>query len=68
MEKAIKKWWPVFVLPTLAAFIIGFIIPFVQGVYLSLCQFMTIKDAAFVGLQNFTKAFARQHLHARVLV
>ena len=58
MEKAIKKWWPVFVLPTLAAFIIGFIIPFIQGVYLSLCQFMTIKDATFIGLQNFTKAFA----------
>ena len=31
MEKAIKKWWPVFVLPTLAAFMIGFIIPFIQG-------------------------------------
>ena len=58
MEKAIKKWWPVFVLPTLAAFMIGFIIPFIQGVYLSLCQFMTIKDATFVGLQNFAKAFA----------
>ena len=38
MEKAIKKWWPVFVLPTLAAFIIGFIIPFIQGVYLSFCK------------------------------
>lgn len=58
MEKAIKKWWPVFVLPTLIAFIIGFIIPFIQGVYLSLCQFMTIKDASFIGLANFTKAFA----------
>lgn len=45
-------------LPTLGAFIIGFIIPFIQGVYLSLCQFMTIKDASFIGLQNFTKAFA----------
>ena len=53
MEKAIKKWWPVFVLPTLAAFIIGFIIPFIQGVYLALCQFTTIKDAAFVGCPNF---------------
>ena len=58
MEKAIKKWWPVFVLPTLIAFIIGFIIPFIQGVYLSLCQFMTIKDASFIGFANFTKAFA----------
>ena len=24
MEKAIKRYWPVFVLPTLIAFIIGF--------------------------------------------
>ena len=47
---------------------IGFIIPFIQGVYLSLCQFMTIKDATFVGLQNFAKALRRQHLHPRVLV
>ena len=58
MEKAIKKWWPVFVLPTLGAFIIGFIIPFIQGVYLSLCQFTTVKDAVFIGLDNFTRAFA----------
>ena len=45
-------------LPTLGAFIIGFIIPFIQGVYLSLCQFTTVKDAVFIGLDNFTRAFA----------
>lgn len=56
MEKAIRKWWPVFVLPTLAAFIIGFIIPFIQGVYLSFCQFTTIRDATFVGFDNFVRA------------
>ena len=34
MEKSIKKYWPIFVLPTFAAFIIGFIVPFIEGIYL----------------------------------
>ena len=58
MERAIKKWWPVFVLPTLAAFIIGFIIPFIQGVYLAFCQFTTIRDATFTGINNFVRALS----------
>ncbi|MFR3225673.1 MAG: carbohydrate ABC transporter permease [Blautia massiliensis (ex Durand et al. 2017)] len=53
MEKAIRKYWPVFVLPTLAAFIIGFLWPFAWGVYLSFCKFTTVKDVTFVGLQNY---------------
>ena len=44
MEKAIKKYWPVFLLPTLAAFIIGFIIPFAQGLYLSFCKYNMGRD------------------------
>ena len=48
MEKAIRKYWPVFVLPTMAAFMIGFIVPFIEGIYLSFCKFTTIKDADFV--------------------
>ena len=39
MEKAIRKYWPVFVLPTMAAFMIGFIVPFIEGIYLSFCKF-----------------------------
>lgn len=58
MQNNIKKYWPVFVVPTMAAFIIGFIIPFAQGLYLSLCEFSTVKSAVFVGIQNFTKSFA----------
>ena len=57
MEKAVKKYWPVFVLPTIAAFLIGFIIPFIEGIYLSFCNFTTIKDAKFVGIQNYLEAF-----------
>ena len=56
MEKAIKKYWPVFLLPTLAAFIIGFIIPFAQGLYLSFCKFTTVKKTTWVGISNYVKA------------
>ena len=56
MEKAIRRYWPVFVLPTLAAFCIGFIYPFVQGLYLSFCKFATIKKATFVGFKNYAYA------------
>ncbi|MDR1765219.1 MAG: sugar ABC transporter permease [Lachnospiraceae bacterium] len=57
MDKAIKRYFPVFMLPTLLAFVIGFIAPFILGVYLSFCKFTTINDATFVGLSNFAKIF-----------
>ena len=57
MEKAVKKYWPIFLLPTMVAFLIGFIIPFIEGIYLSFCNFTTIKDAKFVGIQNYIEAF-----------
>ena len=57
MEKAVKKYWPIFLVPTMAAFLIGFIIPFIEGIYLSFCNFTTIKDAKFVGIQNYLEAF-----------
>ena len=56
MEKTIKRYWPVFVLPTLAAFIIGFVWPFLQGLYLSFCKFITIDNATFNGLKNYAYA------------
>lgn len=55
MQKAIKRYFPVFVLPTLIAFTIGFLAPFVLGVYLSLCKFTTVTDAKFIGLSNYAK-------------
>lgn len=55
MEKAIKRYFPVFVLPTLIAFTIGFIAPFLLGIYLSFCKFTTVTDAKFIGLKNYTK-------------
>ena len=56
MEKAIKKRWPIFVLPTLIAFIIGFIVPFAMGIWLSFCEFTTVTDAKFIGFDNYVKA------------
>ena len=58
MEKALKKYSPVFVLPTLLAFIIGFVIPFAEGLYLSFCQFTTVKNAKFIGIGNYQRAFS----------
>ncbi len=57
MQRNIKKYWPIFLLPTLVAFILFFIAPFIIGVYLSFCKFTTITDATFVGLINYTKIF-----------
>ena len=51
MQKAISKYWPVFVLPTLIAFIIGFIWPFIWGIYLSFQRFTTVSKTTFVGIQ-----------------
>lgn len=55
MQKAIKKYFPVFVLPTLIAFLIGFLAPFILGIYLSFCKFTTVTDAEFVGFSNYIK-------------
>ena len=54
--KAIRRWWALFVLPTFAAFIIGFVVPFIYGIYLSFCKFSTVTDAQFVGFRNYEKA------------
>lgn len=58
MQKTLKKYFPVFVLPTLIAFAFAFILPFVMGVYLSFCKFKTITSAQFIGLENYVKIFA----------
>jgi len=57
MEKALKRYAPVFVLPTFLAFCIGFILPFIQGLYLSFCKFTTVENAQWVGFTNYIAAF-----------
>jgi raffinose/stachyose/melibiose transport system permease protein len=60
MAKTLQKYFPVFVLPTLLAFIIGFIAPFLVGIYLSFCDFTTINDARFIGIGNYVKIWSDQ--------
>ena len=56
MEKSIKRYMPIFVLPTFFAFILGFIVPFIMGIWLSFCKFTTVTDAKFVGFSNYIEA------------
>ena len=56
--RSIRRWWGLFVLPTLLAFVVGFVAPFVMGVYLSFCRFTTVVDARFVGLGNYAAALS----------
>ena len=57
VQRPIRKWAPLFILPTFAAFAIGFVWPFIQGIYLSFCNFNIPTDAKWVGLQNYAKVF-----------
>ena len=57
MEKALKRYGFVFTIPTFVAFFIGFIMPFIQGLYLSFCQFTTVDNAKWNGLENYIKVF-----------
>lgn len=56
MEKALKRYAPIFILPTFLAFVIGFIVPFIEGLYLSFCKFTTVDNATWVGLKNYIAA------------
>lgn len=53
----IKKYFWLFLLPTAAAFVMGFLWPFIRGIYLSFCEFRNIKSARFIGLENYINAF-----------
>ncbi|MBR0447732.1 MAG: sugar ABC transporter permease [Clostridia bacterium] len=51
------RWGWFFLGPVMAAFAIGFVWPFIQGIYLSFCKFRLIKDAEFTGFDNYIAAF-----------
>ncbi|WP_177528643.1 sugar ABC transporter permease [uncultured Treponema sp.] len=57
MRKSMNKYFPLFVLPTLIAFTLFFIIPFLMGIGLSFTKFTTVTNAKWVGLDNYIKAF-----------
>ncbi len=67
MNKHLHRWFPVFVLPTLAAFTLAFIIPFGMGVWLSFTKFTTVTDARWVGLDNYIRAFTEDNDFLRAL-
>lgn len=56
--EAVKRWWALFALPTFIAFIVGFIVPFLMGVYLSFTRFSTVTDSEWVGLKNYSAVFS----------
>jgi raffinose/stachyose/melibiose transport system permease protein len=58
MEKALKKYFLFFVGPTLLAFLIAFVVPFITGVLLSFSRFTTVADAQWVGFTNYIRAFS----------
>jgi raffinose/stachyose/melibiose transport system permease protein len=57
LQKSLRKYFPLFVLPTLAAFGIAFLVPFFMGLYLSFTRFTVVTDARFVGLENYVEIF-----------
>ena len=58
MKNPANKYFAIFVLPTLIAFLIAFVVPFILGFGLSFTEFRTVTDAQFVGLNNYVKAFS----------
>ena len=56
IRKPIQRWAPLFLLPVVAAFLIGFVWPFIYGLFLSFCKFRTTSDWEWVGLSNYGKA------------
>lgn len=58
MNRTVRRYFPIFLLPTFIAFVVGFIVPFALGLYLSFCKFTTVTDASFVGLNNYKQIFS----------
>lgn len=58
MKKRFLRYFPIFVLPTLGAFLIAFLVPFLMGLYLSFTEFTTVGNASFVGLKNYMTVFS----------
>ena len=59
MEKTIKRYFPLFMLPTMLAFVVGFLAPFAYGVFLSFCKFTTVTNWKWVGFSNYLKMFSK---------
>lgn len=58
MKNPAKRYFFIFVFPTLLAFTIAFVIPFFLGLFLSFTEFTTVTNATFVGFKNYVIAFS----------
>ncbi len=58
MPKSLQKYFAFFRAAHAVAFAIAFVIPFIMGVYLSFTEFTTVTNAHWVGVSNYSKAFA----------
>ena len=58
MKNNLKKYYGIFALPTTLAFAAVFLIPFILGIYLSFCEFTTVSDSTFTGIENYIRAFS----------
>ena len=57
IRRPIKRMVWLFLLPTFAAFCIGFLYPFFKGLFLSFCKFRITSQWTWTGLENYRKAF-----------
>ncbi len=65
IRRPIQHWAWLFLLPTFAAFCVGFVWPFLQGFFLSFCKFKLTSSWTWVWFDNYKKAVADpSFLHA----
>ena len=64
MKNNLKKYYGIFALPTTLVFTIVFLIPFILGIYLSFCNFTTVTDSTFTGIQNYIEAFSDKNFRS----
>ena len=65
IRRPIQRMVWLFLLPTFAAFCIGFLYPFLKGAFLSFCKFKLTSQWTWVGFSNYLKAFSdASFLHA----
>ena len=57
MDKTLRRWAPLFVLPALICFVIAFLVPMIMGFVLSFFKFSTVTDGVFVGWSNYKRIF-----------
>jgi len=57
IRRPLRRMAWIFLLPTFAAFCVGFLYPFFKGMFLSFCKFKVTSIWTWVGFTNYVKAF-----------